>query len=173
MASGRLHARTLGDVQILFSVGSVGGLSDGQLLDRFLARRDEVAEAAFSALVDRHGPMVLRTCRGLLRNPHDAQDAFQATFFVLAQQAGSIRVRDSVASWLYAVACRVSARARMEAARRRTFERRGATMSPRHLETSEPPRACPELLEEVGRLPEKLRAPIVLLDLEGCTQREA
>jgi len=173
MARGRLHARTLGDVRTLFGLGAVGGLSDGQLLDRFLERRDEVAEAAFAALVARHGPMVLRACRGVLRDLHDAQDAFQATFLVLARRAGSIRSRDSVASWLYGVACRVSARARVEAARRRTFERRGAEMAPRRIEAVEPPETWPELLEEVDRLPEKFRSPIVLIDLEGCTQQEA
>jgi hypothetical protein len=112
MASNRSHARNLQDVHTLFGIGAVGGLSDEQLLDRFLERRDEVAEAAFAALVARHGPMVLRACRALLRDPHDAQDALQATFFILARRAGSIRSRDSVASWLHGVACRVSARAK-------------------------------------------------------------
>src|SRR5262249_32645865 len=158
MASGRLHARTLGDVRTLFGLGAVGGLSDGQLLDRFLERRDEVAEAAFAALVARHGPMVLRACRGVLRDGHDAQDAFQATFLILARRARAIRSRDSLASWLYGVACRVSARAKVEAARRRTFERRGAEMSPRRIESAEPPETWPELLEEVDRLPEKFRS---------------
>src|SRR5690348_9051809 len=123
MASGRLDARSLRDVRALFGAGAVGGLSDGQLLDRFLARRDEVAEAVFAALVARHGSMVLRTCLGVLRDEHDAQDALQATFLVLARRAGSIRRRDSVASWLYGVARRVSERAKVEAARRRAFER--------------------------------------------------
>src|SRR5262245_64792254 len=129
MASSRLQARSLGDLRTLFGVGAIGRLSDGQLLDRFLARRDDVAEAAFAVLVERHGPMVLRTCRGILRDAHDAQDALQATFLVLARQAGSIRSRESVAGWLYGVACRVSARAKGEAVRRRVFERRAAAMS--------------------------------------------
>jgi hypothetical protein len=96
MASGRLDAQTLGHVRALFGAGAIGGLSDGQLVDRFLERRDEVAEvafAAFAALVARHGPMVLRTCHAVLRDPHDAQDALQATFLILARRADSIRSR--------------------------------------------------------------------------------
>jgi hypothetical protein len=74
-----IPAGTLGAVRTLFDIGGVGGLSDGQLLDRFLERQDEAAEAVFAALVARHGPMVLRACRGVLRDPHDAHGALQAT----------------------------------------------------------------------------------------------
>src|SRR4051812_32196990 len=90
----------------LFNVGTVAGLSDGDLLDRFTARRGESAEMAFAALVERHGPMVLRVCRKVLHDPHDTADAFQATFLVLARQAGSIRRRDSLGSYLHGVALR-------------------------------------------------------------------
>src|SRR5579884_2551885 len=83
--------------------------SDGQLLERFRAGRDE---AAFAALVERHGPMVLAACRRLLPRAEDAEDAFQATFFVLARKAAAIRAGDSVGAWLYGVACRVARRAR-------------------------------------------------------------
>ena len=112
-------------IETLFSSGTAAGLTDGQLLDRFVRRRDETAEAAFAALVDRHGAMVLRVCRQVLGDEHDAQDASQATFLVLARRAGSIGRRESVASWLHGVALRVAARARLAAARRRARERRG------------------------------------------------
>ena len=116
---------TLRDIQTLFDTGTAAGLSDGQLLERFQSRRDATAEAAFEVLVLRHGPMVLRVCRNVLHDPNDAQDAFQATFLVLVRHCGSVRKRDSIGSWLYGVASRVAARARVEAARRRSAERRG------------------------------------------------
>ena len=107
------------DLRTLFGAGVVGSLSDGELLGRFHAREDDSAELAFAALLDRHGPMVLRVCRSVLRDEHDAQDALQATFLVLARRAGSIRRRDSVGSWLYGVALRVASSARAAEARRR------------------------------------------------------
>jgi len=114
-------------VQGLFTLGTTGQMTDGQLLDRFLARRDEEAEAAFEELMTRHGPMVLRVCRGVLRNPHDAEDAFQAAFLVQAHQAGSIRRRNSLASRLFGVAQRVAAHAKLRAARVHAGERMVAT----------------------------------------------
>ena len=96
----------------LFRSGTSAGLSDEQLLEQFVMRHDELAEAAFASLVERHGPMVLGVCRRLLRDPHDAQDAFQATFLVLVRRAGAIRKRGSLGYWLYGVAKRVTARAR-------------------------------------------------------------
>ena len=95
-------------IRTLFSVGSVGGMTDGQLLEQFLGRRDEGAEAAFAALVRDHGPMVWDVCRGVLSDAHAAEDAFQATFLVLARRAGSIRRRDAVGPWLHGVARRVA-----------------------------------------------------------------
>src|SRR5262249_19278134 len=108
--SGAIHK----DLRTLFQVGTVGELTDGQLLERFTSRRDE---ASFEALVERHGAMVLRVCRGILDDPHDAQDAFQATFLVLVRKAGSIRKRDSIGSWLFGVAGRVASRARANASK--------------------------------------------------------
>src|SRR5260370_19466397 len=95
------------DIQTLFDSGTASGLSDRQLLDRFFGQRDAAAEAAFEALVLRHGPMVLRVCHNLLGNAADAQDAFQATFLVLVRRSRSIRQLESVGGWLYGVACRV------------------------------------------------------------------
>ena len=96
----------------LFGLGTAGGLTEGQLLRRFVERRDEVA---FEALVARHGPMVLGVCRRLLADPHDADDAFQATFLVLVKKAGSIREPDLMGNWLYGVAHKVAAPARARA----------------------------------------------------------
>jgi DNA-directed RNA polymerase specialized sigma24 family protein len=102
----------------LFRTGTAVGLSDAQLLERFVVCHDEAAESAFAVLMERHGPMVLGVCRRVLNDPHAAQDAFQATFLVLVRKAGSIRKRESIADWLYGVALRVSAHARADAARR-------------------------------------------------------
>src|SRR5436305_1047943 len=99
------------------------GLTDGELPERYRAHGDE---AAFETLVRRHGPMVLGVCRRVLRNAHDAEDAFQATFLVLVRKAGPIGRRDALGSWLYGVAYRVALKARAAAARRRQHQRRAA-----------------------------------------------
>ena len=122
------HAVASRHLRMLFEVGTVAGQSDGQLLDLFVTRRDE---AAFTALIERHGPMVQRVCHEVLGDHHDAQDAFQATFLVLARRAGSIRRRDSLASWLYGVALRVGSCARSDSARRRRHERNWAALRAR------------------------------------------
>ena len=99
---------------------SAGGLSDGQLLERFVVRQDG---AAFTVLVRRHGPMVLGVCQRLLTDGHDAEDAFQATFLVLARKAGSIRRPELLAGWLHGVACRTARKARGVRARARQRQR--------------------------------------------------
>lgn len=172
MASIRRGA-VLRQIQALYRAGTCSGLTDGQLLERYMAGRGERAELAFAALIERHGPMVLRTCRAVLRDEHDAEDAFQATFLVLARRAGSIRRRDSLGSWLFGVANRVARCARFDLARRRRHERRRAG------ETSEaiadPIRDDLEAVihREVGRLPERLRAAVVLCYFEGRTCEQA
>src|SRR5215831_11606307 len=107
----------------------IESLSDEELLDWFLNRADGSAEAAFRAIVVRHGPMVLGVCRHILNQLQDAEDAFQATFLVLARKAGSIRDRRVLARWLYEVAYRIAMRARTNGVRRRTHERQGGEMA--------------------------------------------
>jgi len=165
----------LKDVQTLFHVGAAGGLTDGQLLERFVAGDASTSEAAFAALVERHGPMVLRTCRQVVGDPHDALDASQATFLVLTRKAASVRARDSVAGWLHGVARRVALRARRDAARRRAHEHNAARDRPQtHAPAAD---ASPEdlsiLHEELARLPARFREPIVLCHLEGLTAEAA
>jgi RNA polymerase sigma factor (sigma-70 family) len=145
--------------------------SDGQLVQRFAAQRDE---SAFEALLQRHGPMVLGVCRRVLDDPADAQDAFQATFLVLVRRAGAIRKPASVGSWLHGVAARLARRARADAARRRRHESRAPVRSGEDgsAELAESD-FRPVLDEELGRLPEKYRAPLVLCYLEGKTHTEA
>src|SRR4051794_18331258 len=110
----------------LFNIGVVGELTDGQLLERFGTGPGEAAELAFAALVERHAAMVLRACRSQLADPHDAQDAFQATFLVLVRKARSLWVRDSLGPWLHDVAWRVARHARSAASRRSRHGRRAA-----------------------------------------------
>ena len=110
-------------LKTLFEDGVPAGLTDGQLLERFATGRGEAAELAFAILVERHGPMVLRAARGILRDDHEAMDAFQATFLILVRKGRSLWVRDSLGPWLHRVACRAAVRARAEASRRRALER--------------------------------------------------
>jgi RNA polymerase sigma factor (sigma-70 family) len=146
------------------------GLTDRQLLDRFTREREE---AAFAELVRRHGPMVLAVCRRVLRHEQDAEDAFQASFLVLARKAGSIRQHDGVGGWLYQVAHRLAVRAKSLGARR------GAMVAPLGSEPAAPaPDSGPNSLqtaldEELALLPEAYRSAIVLCYLEGKTQSEA
>ena len=174
MASGSAGADLRNQLNTLFRFGVVGDLSDGQLVQRFLTARDGADQAAFTALVERHGPMVLGVCREVLGNSHDAEDAFQATFLVLARKAGSVRKADSLASWLHGVARRVAIRAKAQAARRRAYERRSAAMKAAELERQGgSPEGWPELHEAIARLPERYREPVVLCYLEGLTTEEA
>ena len=171
MASTLLGS-ALRHIQVLFNDGTVAGLADSELLERFATRRDT---GAFEALVQRHGPMVLAVCRGVLKDPNDAEDAFQATFLVLVRKAGSLWAkRGSLGSWLYRVAYRIAIQANVDAARRREIERRAREMvnpNSRHEKSSRD--IVPALHEEIGRLPEKYRAPVVLCHLERMTHAEA
>ena len=161
------------DLRTLFSVGTVAGLTDGQLLERFADRGGEASELAFSTLVERHGPMVFRACLGVVGDEHEAQDAFQASFLVLARKARTLWVRDSLGPWLHRVACRVALRARLRQDRRKAIERRLAEAS-NGLEGSPTPDDRGRVVhEEVDRLPDRYRIPVVLCDLEGRTYEEA
>jgi RNA polymerase sigma factor (sigma-70 family) len=145
------------------------GLSDGQLLGCFVERRDE---AAFAALVKRHGPMVWGVCHRLL-NPQDAEDAFQATFLVLVRKAATVLPREMVGNWLYGVAHQTVLHARRTAARRKGRERQVANMpEPAVTDEDRWPDLQPLLDEELSRLPHNYRAVIVLCDLEGKTRKE-
>jgi RNA polymerase sigma factor (sigma-70 family) len=157
--SGMVHARGYEEA------------SDRDLLGQFIARQDE---AAFVALLKRHGPMVLQVCRRIQGNEHDAEDAFQATFLLLARKAGSIRKQESVASWLHGVAHRLALAARGQDVRRQARARQAADMR-RTSPTSD--RAWQELQatldEALRQVPETYRAPLLLCYLEGKTQEEA
>jgi RNA polymerase sigma factor (sigma-70 family) len=145
-----------------------GELTDGQLLGCFLGERDEVA---FEVLVRRHGPMVLGVCRRILRHTQDTEDAFQATFLVLARKAGAIGQRELLANWLYGVAYRAALEARSS---RRHRERQVLQMP--DLAAEEEADSCEELRRildrELNALPEKYRIAIILCDLEGRTRKE-
>jgi RNA polymerase sigma factor (sigma-70 family) len=155
------------------AAGCVEALTDEQLLDFFLSRAVGDAEAAFQVLVSRHGPMVLGVCRHVLNQQQDAEDAFQATFLVLARKAGSIRDRRVLGRWLYEVAYRIAVRARVNAQRRRSHERQGAEMSATVPEVDAAwSELRPVLHEEISRLPEKYRTPVILCYLEGKTNEE-
>jgi RNA polymerase sigma factor (sigma-70 family) len=146
-------------------------VSDAELLDRFVSRSDE---SAFAALMARHGPMVLGVCRRSLHHAQDAEDAFQATFLILVRKAAYIGRRELLGSWLFGVARRVAARARVVAARRRARE---ATDRERVAMTMREPARSMDLSEaideEVRRLPAKYRGPVVLCYLSGRTNEEA
>lgn len=146
-----------------------GGPEDVQLLERFLAERDE---AAFEALVQRHGPMVFGVCRRVLGGRHDAEDAFQATFLVLACKAATVRDRAAVGSWLYGVAYRTAVKARARAARRRVKEREAAVTEARN-DPFNSGELAPLLDLELSRLPEKYRGPVLLCDLGSTSRKEA
>jgi RNA polymerase sigma factor (sigma-70 family) len=145
--------------------------TDGQLLSFFIDHRDE---SAFEALVQRHGPMVLGVCRRLVRNHHDAEDAFQAAFLVLARKASSVRPRERVGNWLHGVALRTAMKARALTAKRRGREKQVMEMPEPEAAQQDPWRDLQPLLDqELNGLPENYRLPILLCDLEGKTIKEA
>jgi RNA polymerase sigma factor (sigma-70 family) len=155
----------------LFRAGSVAGLTDAELLERFVQRRDE---AAFEALLDRHGPMVLGVCRRILGNRAAADDAFQATFLVLVRKSASIHVRGSLGGWLFGVTRRVAVRARMKVERRRELDSHELDLELVGAMCTHPDvDIAPALHEELGRLPGKYRDPILLCYFEDLTHEEA
>lgn len=146
------------------------GLTDGQLLKVYISRREE---AALATLVRRHGPMVWGVCRRVLRNYHDTEDAFQATFLVLVRKAASIASPDLLANWLYGVAHQTALKARTMTGKRRARERQVTEMpEPAVTEQDRWNDLQPLLDQELSLLPDKYRVAIVLCDLEGKTRKE-
>ena len=158
----------------VFRRGAAGGLGEDQLLERFAERGDE---AAFAALIARHGPMVWGVCRRVLRDERDVEDAFQATFLVLVRRAKAIRDGVLVGHWLYGVARRVAVRARANAARRFVHETEAGDVAepaaPADVDAAEWAEMRAAIDEELARLPGSLRAPVVLCYLDGLTHDEA
>jgi RNA polymerase sigma factor (sigma-70 family) len=169
-----------------FDGGSVAGLTDRELIERFAAPRDATGEAAFAALVSRHGPMVMHICWQVLGDRHDAEDAFQAVFLVLARKARSIREPDLLGNWLYGIALRTARKSRIQIARRRRNEEaammklsgagsgtlidQSAPMPEHHALAGE---QAELLYSEIDRLPQPFRLPVVLCYFEGLTPDEA
>ena len=175
--AGALQNSTSRIIGALFSDGSATGMTDAQLLDRFVSDRDATAEHAFEVLARRHGPMVLSVCRSVLGDQHEAEDAFQATFLVLARRAASLRDPANLGPWLYGVARRTSQKAKARRSRlERLIQRAGAMARVESGSDANPVHGHEEaemLHEEIGRLPEKYRTPVVLCDLEGLSRQEA
>jgi len=148
----------------------IAAVPDDELVERFAVHREE---AAFAALVRRHGPLVLGVCRRMLTEPHTAEDCFQETFLVLARKAGSLKRPEALGPWLYGVATRTALKARERAARRLVCERRAAVA-----EAVAPSDGLvwrdvrPKLDAAIAGLPEKYRAPFVLHHLEGLSISE-
>ena len=164
------HRLATPELERIFQGETVSGLSEWQLLARYLEQRDELA---FAALVARHGPMVMGTCRRMLSGGPDADDAFQATFMVLVRRARSLGPRDAIGPWLHGVATRVSMRARAQAARRRRVELAGGELNLFRAPTEPDAELAAVVDQELNRLPEKYRAPIVLCHIQGLTHEEA
>jgi RNA polymerase sigma factor (sigma-70 family) len=170
MARSQLD-KVLGRVRNLLAAHRAGSVPDRGLLDDFIARRDE---AAFAALVHRHGAMVLSVCRRTLNHAADAEDACQATFLVLANKAASIRKRDALGSWLHGVAFRVARKLRADRARRTRGKTSLVDVADVDTTAEVTWREVQAVLdEELARLPDSYRAPLVLCYLEGKTQDEA
>jgi RNA polymerase sigma factor (sigma-70 family) len=161
------------ELRALLGGGSFTGLGEGQLLDRFLADRDE---AAFTELIARHGPMVQGICRRWLDDPHDIEDAFQATFLILLRKAASLRDRESLSNWLFGVSLRVARRSRFNSERRRSHERSCGSEAAMTSTISDDP-ADREVMtivdQEIQRLPEKQQAAVVLCLVQGRTHDAA
>jgi RNA polymerase sigma factor (sigma-70 family) len=179
MAQGQIGS-LLRHIRRIIGAAAPADTTDGRLLEQFCRQGDE---PAFAALVRRHGPLVMGVCRRLLHDPHDAEDAFQAVFLILARRAGSIRRPEALSSWLYGVAYRVAARARAQSSQRRTHESQGTAMlaadpiapSPGSDPLSEATRRELRTVidEELNHLPDRYRVPMILCYLEGKSNEEA
>jgi RNA polymerase sigma factor (sigma-70 family) len=170
MATSQVQ-RVVQHLRQIIASGTGNGETDGQLLERFIARRDD---DAFAAMVGRHGPMVLGVCRRLLPRHHDAEDAFQATFLVLVRKAAAVVPRDMLANWLYGVAYHTALKARALTVRRQAREKQVTAMPEPEMVVPEPGPELRRLLDkELNHLPDIYRVPIVCCDLEGKSRQEA
>jgi RNA polymerase sigma factor (sigma-70 family) len=157
-------------IQHILAACGGDGMTDGELVNRFLSHQDD---AAIAALVRRHGPMVWGVCRRLLRSHHDAEDAFQATFLVLVRKAATLPNRETVGNWLYGVAHQTAVRMRAMVAKRGVRERQVTVMpEPATAEQYVWNDLAPVIDEELSRLPDKYRVLILLCDLEGVTRKD-
>ena len=166
-------AKVYRGIRTLYGVGTIRDLGDGQLLERFATDAGESAELAFAVLVERHGPMVLRVCHSVLSDWHDTEDAFQATFLVLVNKARGLWVQDSLGPWLHQVAVRTASAARVAASRRRRCEENAASKAMDDTRPAADPETFQFLHEEIDRLPERFRLPLVLCDLEERSHQQA
>ncbi len=167
----RVCGAAMRQIHLLFGEGTLAGLPDAQILERYVTQRDELA---FTALVQRHGPMVLAVCRGVLEDPNDADDAFQASFLLLARKAKSLWVNDSLGGWLHRVASRIAFQMKSDMTRRRDQERRAAEKAGVRRAAGKPEDDTARVLhQEIDRLPERYRKPIVLCYLEHMTYQQA
>jgi RNA polymerase sigma factor (sigma-70 family) len=162
-------------IKTLFQQGTLAGKSDGQLLTCFLASDGIDADEAFRILVARHGPMVLGVCRGILGPGEDVDDAFQATFLILIRKAASIRMREAVGPWLHGAAVQVARKLRSNSLRRRSRERPledlAAVPDPKH--SCGDPERLDLIHDELARLPDRYRVPLILCCLEGLSYERA
>jgi RNA polymerase sigma factor (sigma-70 family) len=148
-----------------------GEVTDRELLQRFACGRDG---DAFAALVQRYGPLVLGVCRRMVRQEQDAEDVFQATFLILARKAGSLTQPERLGNWLYGVACRVACKARADAARRQAHQKQASERTGRQSDREADWEEVRQVLDdELHRLPDKFRAPLVLCYLQGLTREQA
>jgi RNA polymerase sigma factor (sigma-70 family) len=169
----RLRETASHDLDALFRLGVVAAQSDEQLLERFAAQAESEGQLAFEAIVRRHGPMVIGVCRRLLGNHHDAEDAFQATFIVLALRARAVRKRQSLGPWLHGVAARICGRAKLVSRRRGHEPIPPEGLIDQHGTNPVLADLNRVLDEELRRLPDKYRLPVILCYLEGRSQEEA
>jgi RNA polymerase sigma factor (sigma-70 family) len=163
-------------LRTLWTVGAVGEADDRTLLFRYAASQDDYGEEAFRVLVERHGPMVLSVCWQVIGDRQDAEDATQAVFLVLARKAASIRVEGTIAPWLHGVARRVAAKARCRAATRRQAEIQTAGVAASLQDRAGDGSGVDDweaIHEEVDRLPERYRSPVVLCYLQGKSYEQA
>jgi RNA polymerase sigma factor (sigma-70 family) len=168
----RLRGPAIREIRTLFSAGAMGSWTDGQILSQYLAEK-EGNEAALRVLIQRHGPLVLGLCRRILGDEHAAEDAFQATFLVLVQKAEALRDCNLLTNWLYGVALRVAKKERAKTVRRRVVERQAAReRTDWHDQEPGVAELRAVIDEEIQRMPEHFRVPLILCHLEGLRHEE-